>query len=524
MAKQLSLLDFILTTPALPLLTPDEIFQKADQALLRQLKEDRRVERKTAKTHSKVLGEYFSMWANTTPEGGLLALGVENDGSFTGCSCLSQGEINNREKSYHTFCPECSTESKRIKITNVKGLEDFIILYRTRYKENKVVCDVSGNAFVRIGDERHKLTQDEILELKIDKGQVDIERELSTLNFPQDFRDDLINTFVDGVHKKMNLIKPHSIDEILEHKILGKIEKGIFIPNNACVLLFAKQPNTVFPGCYIRFLRYEGETEETGQRYNVVKDIWIEGCIPELIVGTAKVLESQLREFSRLGEDGKFYTAPEYPNDAWYEAIVNACVHRSYGLKNIPIFVKMYDDRLIVESPGSFPPFVTPENIYNSHHPRNPHLMNAMYFLDFVKCHNEGTRRMRDTMEEMKLPIPEFKESQEGTGSKTVRVTLRNNRKQRKVWIDSAIIDWLPLDIAKSLNQHETRIINFIVENGQINVIQCQKLISRGWHYAKKLLLDLRDRNILIYLHRKDIVRDCKACFKLNPKVTPNGK
>jgi len=34
--------------------------------------------------------------------------------------------------------------------------------------------------------------------------------------------------------------------------------------------------------------------------------------------------------------------------------------------------------------------------------------MEALKYLDFVKCHNEGTRRMRDTMAEFKLPKPEL--------------------------------------------------------------------------------------------------------------------
>jgi hypothetical protein len=62
-----------------------------------------------------------------------------------------------------------------------------------------------------------------------------------------------------------------------------------------------------------------------------------------------------LREFSKLGKDNKFYTETEYPEDAWYEAIVNACVHRSYVLSNKVVFVKIFDDRLVVESPGGFP-------------------------------------------------------------------------------------------------------------------------------------------------------------------------
>jgi hypothetical protein len=34
-------------------------------------------------------------------------------------------------------------------------------------------------------------------------------------------------------------------------------------------------------------------------------------------------------------------------------ALVNACVHRSYGLTNMNIFVKMFDDKLVIEIPGA---------------------------------------------------------------------------------------------------------------------------------------------------------------------------
>ena len=90
----------------------------------------------------------------------------------------------------------------------------------------------------------------------------------------------------------------------------------------------------------------------------MVKNISIERPVPLLIREIAEVLRGQLREFSRFGENGKFDTVPEYPEEAWYEVLVNACVHRSYGLKNMNIFVKMFDDRLVVESPGGFPPLL----------------------------------------------------------------------------------------------------------------------------------------------------------------------
>src|SRR5258708_6478522 len=97
------------------LLSPDEIYEKVDQELLQLLKEDRRVERKPAGMHTKDLGDYLGMWANTLPEGGLLIVGMENNGSFSGCHKLSQNQVNDIEKCQHTYCPDARTESKRMR-------------------------------------------------------------------------------------------------------------------------------------------------------------------------------------------------------------------------------------------------------------------------------------------------------------------------------------------------------------------------------------------------------------------------
>jgi hypothetical protein len=79
--------------------------------------------------------------------------------------------------------------------------------------------------------------------------------------------------------------------------------------------------------------------------------------------------------------------------------------------------------RLKAPSPGGFPPLVTSENIYDMPQPRNPHLFAALFFLDFIKCANEGTRRMRDSMIASNLPKPEFEQKDINFG--LVRVTLR---------------------------------------------------------------------------------------------------
>ena len=508
----------------LPIMSPDDIYASVSGNLIESLKEDRRIERKPAGTHGRVLGDYFSMWANTAPEGGLIFLGVEDDGSISGCISLSDRELNDREKANRAYAPDARSESKRIPVKNRDGIEDFILAIRVFYREDKVVRTIGGDAFIRDGDSKRRLDDEEIRELENDKGQVDLEREPTRAPYPEDYDADLLRQFCDGVTKMRQLDGPHSREEILVHRRLGSFQGKKFVPNVACLLAFGRDPLVEFPGCKVRFLRFDGEREETGADYNVVKDLTIEGPVPLLITRTAEVLKQQLREFSHFGNDGKFYTMPEYPEEAWYEVIVNACVHRSYGLRNMSIMVKMFDDRLVVESPGGFPPFVTPENIYTSHHPRNPKLMDAMFYLEFVKSHNEGTRRIRDAMAKMELPAPEFAQKEVSAGFTAVRVTLRNSAKQRVEWVDADVTGLIGKEVAQSLSAVERRVVNYAVEHGEINVSDCFRIVPniKTWHTAKKILVGLVDKSVFEYHSNPAIKRDTHAHFRLKPKK--NGK
>jgi ATP-dependent DNA helicase RecG len=62
-------------------------------------------------------------------------------------------------------------------------------------------------------------------------------------------------------------------------------------------------------------LRFVGTQEGTGAKFNAVKDFVVEGKIPELIRIAETNIKSQIRDFTRLGRDGRFFTAPEYPNE-----------------------------------------------------------------------------------------------------------------------------------------------------------------------------------------------------------------
>jgi ATP-dependent DNA helicase RecG len=124
----------------LALLTVEEIYERASVDLFQKLKEDRRIERKPTGIHSQSLGEYFSMWANTAPDGGLVVIGMEDGGSVGGCSALSQKELNRLEKTGTEYCPDARFDSKRVDASST----DYLLVFRVYYRPDKVVKTVSG--------------------------------------------------------------------------------------------------------------------------------------------------------------------------------------------------------------------------------------------------------------------------------------------------------------------------------------------------------------------------------------------
>ena len=143
--------------------------------------------------------------------------------------------------------------------------------------------------------------------------------------------------------------------------------------------------------------------------------------------------------------------------------------------------------------------------------------MDALFYLDFVKCQNEGTRRIRNAMDKMSLPRPEFAQKEISVGFTSVRVTLRNAAKQRVAWVDTDVSRIIGARASAGLSENERRVVNYVAEHGKINVTDCRKIVLKikTWHASKNLLMRLVSKGILTYEHSANVERDVKACFKL---------
>ena len=127
---------------------------------------------------------------------------------------------------------------------------------------------------------------------------------------------------------------------------------------------------------------------------NVIKDVTFEGRILDQIQKTIDYLETQVKGHSYLGEDGLFKTDREYPKFVIQEMTVNSVCHRDYSIKGTEIQIKMFDDRLVFETPGKLPGIVRTDNIRHTHFSRNPKIAEYLKAYDYVKEFGEGVDRM----------------------------------------------------------------------------------------------------------------------------------
>ncbi len=189
------------------------------------------------------------MWANTI-DGGLIAIGVEDNGVVSGCERAGSTGTNSLETDARNTCPDAHVEAKRIQATRADGAHDYLLLLRVHYNSRKVVKTSKGDAFIRVGDQKRRLSAEEVRDLEAARGQRDTEQELCpAVSFPDDFNLLLVNDFIQSIRARHpNYPSALTTPELLEFRRLGRRESGRFIPNTACVLLFGKDPTLHFPG------------------------------------------------------------------------------------------------------------------------------------------------------------------------------------------------------------------------------------------------------------------------------------
>ena len=451
------------------------------------------------------------MYSNT-PDGGVIVYGATSHGIATGCSTLSAEQLNSIEKCHIQRCPSAKPEFKRIPVI-INGSEDFCIAMYVPYL-GKLAETNKGEAYIRYGDSKHKMSEEEKRDFRSSRQELSFEMEHANYLFPDEFDLQIIQDFCDAFRQKENRFQ-WTNQEILLDRHLGSLFDGKFRPNNALVLLAAKDPRKTIPGCRVRVQRFGTDEEGVGSNYNPLRDRFVEGNIVKIISSSSEIIKELNYDVTWLNGEGKFVTTTEYPEWAWFEALVNACVHRSYSFSGSEITIKFFPERLEIESPGGFVPPVNETTIYHTRAARNPHLMDALRILGYVRMAREGTRRIQESMKAWGLPDPIFR--QEALHGVLVKVTLMNDHETRKRATDADVANFFGVAVWKRLQEHEIKIAAYTFRNRQIQVSEASRITGRTWATSKKDLERLTRAKILEFVPG-DYSRDPKAHYRLKEK------
>ena len=366
-------------------------------------KEGQTFDCKSIQIEPKALAVPIVAFANA--DGGVIAIGVsDKTRKIEGIDQYTE-KLNELLRVPFDFCnPSVPVTCSYLPCTDKDGNENRILLMEIP-ASSSLHTNQADEAFMRVGDKSRKLTFDERVQLMYDKGERYYE---DTAVYDATIDDIDMDAVAD--YAKLVGYGKSPLQYLRENNgFVRTNKKGEEEVSTACILLFGKYPQKFFPRARTRFIRYEGVDEKVGAEMNVIKDVTFEGTILNQVKKTIEFIETQVREHTFLGQHAQFVTKRDYPEFVIQEMTVNACCHRAYNIKGTEIQIKMFDDRLVFESPGKLPGQVKPNNIRHTHFSRNPKIAAFLKAYHFVKEFGEGFDRICREQEANGANVPSFR-------------------------------------------------------------------------------------------------------------------
>ena len=178
----------------------------------------------------------------------------------------------------------------------------------------------------------------------------------------------------------------------------------------AGTLLFLDEPQIFLPKrSAIKIFRYKTSGQADRDMLEGLP-LTVEGCAYQQIYTAVSKVKQIVESIKKLGTEFESVT---YPEETLHEIITNAVLHRDYSIAT-DIQIRIFDNRIEVESPGKLPGHVTTQNILDTQSARNPKIVRLIN--KFPNAPNkdvgEGLNTAFDAMTKLRLKVPEIKETE----------------------------------------------------------------------------------------------------------------
>ena len=394
--------------------------------------------------------ETICAFANT--EGGMLLIGIGDAKAMHSGDAPAQrlfGIEENRE-GFDNFRTELLTRFTppitdndllawyRLPCTLHNGQPGNVVVLKVA-KSQRVHTIVGNGTWTRMDASNREMNAEEIADLIYQRGVKSAE------TMPMPLPLDLLNTPAWRSYCFTRGLASTDLASCLPRLGLAVATGTELQPVLAAVLLFADEPGALLASqgmrADVRVFHYQGRSAQHGEVPNLLLP-------PKTITGPVveQIAKAQAYVLERLAlgltmEGSGFKTRYRFPQRVIKEAITNAVVHRDYRL-NQDIYVRIFDDRVEVESPGRLPGNLTPANIEKAGSIARNNLL-VRNLREFPNPPNvdagEGVPMMFAQMAQANLYQPMYREEL-GKAVPAVLVTLLNEERP-PLWVQ--VSDWI---------------------------------------------------------------------------------
>jgi ATP-dependent DNA helicase RecG len=269
----------------------------------------------------------------------------------------------------------------------------------------------------------------------------------------------------------LNLVTESDVTKDFITRVVPSAESAIWLkkqalvrenkPTVAGVLIFTDEPQAQLPKrCGIKVYRYKTSESEGFREALVFTPETVEGCLYEQIKKAIECTLKHIESIQKMGERG--LEPIKYPMEALHEIITNAVLHRDYSVAD-DVHIRIFDNRIEVQSPGRLPAHITVENILNERFARNGAVVRILNkFPDPPnKDVGEGLNTAFNAMHQIGLREPSIKE-----GENSVLVIVRHETLASP---EEAIMDYLEKHTA--INNRVAREITHVRADHKIKSI-----------------------------------------------------
>ena len=429
-----------------------------------------------------------SLCAFLNAQGGIVLIGVKDDGKVIGVKDADKQEVLLKNYLYKSIIPEAPITVTLETIGSKK-----IILAKV-WNGSKPPYVFAHTIYFRKGSQTIKATPNDISKLIVERQKSELHWERQpAIGMELEDLDEL------EIRKTLNDLAQYGRGKVFSEKQVtefltyyGLFQNGNI--SNAAAVLFAKEPTRYLPQCRIRLVVFK----ESKSSDNYIHDRILEGNLFRNMEEILQFFDVNIATKSKFSDKRWHRVDTTFPKLALREGLMNALIHRDYSNVSGSLIIAFYPDHLEISNYGELPIELKPADLAKNHLslPRNPDIAHICFLRQMIEKIGRGTLKMIEDCENKGYPKPKW-QSKSGVTTLTfpgITVTAKTGD-----GVNEAVNEAVNENLTELVKLRLAEIVYFIYVNRGTKVSNLVNQFKVSERTIKENLKILIDADIVIY-------------------------